>query len=1253
MMRKFYAFLILSIIVLSNNLYAQSGPGELRGKVIDSKTKEGLPFAAVVVEQSGSQVAYTTADFDGNFIIKPITPGKYDVRVKIIGYNERLINGVIITSNRQTYLNPDLVASVKNLQEVTVTDYAKPLIEKDNVSAGGTLTAEEIVRLPTRNINSLVSTTAGIYQADEGGALSIKGSRSDANDTYIDGVKVRGIANLPQNAIEQITVITGGVPAQYGDATGGIITITSKGPSKKFYGGVEAVTSEFLDGYGYNLISANVAGPLLLKKGDDQSNRPLLGFFASGELETRRDQSPSYVGAYRAKDDFLERVRSNPGTFAYNTAANRPAITVFPTVNLATNDNLEKTKAQDNNENRNFNFNTRLDFQPTQNSIFALGLSGTLQRSRLFSRGNMLFNSDNNGEQIRNSFRVFARYTQKFNQGDQDSKALLKNAYYTIQADFSRDNIKQQDINHQDNLFNYGYIGKYTTLKGDAISLLTAQGQRDTIFGTDGNIYTYSNINSLNGKVDTAFSFQGADNNPYLANWNTSLLNFIEARRAENPNDNRLDLDGPSDFQNLTGILNGQGILSAYGGLFTSPGIFRNGYFQNVRDQFRVSAIASADIKNHSIQVGVEYEQRVESRYTIAPSRLWTIMRQQQNAHLLLDRSAYDATTRIADVNGTGVRVSGDTILFSTINAYDANTTTFAKNIREKLGLQAGDFVDIDSYDPSMFSLDMFTANELINNLNTSGVAYSYSGFDYTGKKSSDNVSFQDFFRDTENRPIGAFRPIYVAGFIQDKFTFKDIIFSIGLRIDRFDANQQVLKDKYTVFERRNASELGAGLKPANIPDDAAVYVDESNSGTTVRGFRSGDVFYDANGNVVTDVNTLRSSSTGTLTPWLASSAFDANGEEIVTEKAFKDYEPQTQYMPRLGFSFPISDEANFFANYDVLTQRPRNENTVFSNPMNYYLQSQRIQNVLIVSPDIRPERTINYQLGFKQRVGQTSALTLTAFYRELRDNFQQVLISTAYPTSYSTFTNRDFGSIKGFTVQYDLRRTNNISINAAYTLQFAIGTGSNASSAANLIASGESEPIRVPLPLDYDQRHTLVTTVDYRWGAGTSYNGPENLKFLLEQFGANFIFRAGSGTPYSRISQDIVQNILNASDTRFRTLVGEINGSRLPWQFNVDVRLDKDITFTSNSADGKGKTSNLNVYLLVQNLFDLKRVANVYPATGLPDDDGFLASAQANALLSEAESQQAYIDLYRIRVNDPGNFRLPRVIRLGAIYSF
>lgn len=1251
-MRKFYAFLILSIIVLSNNLMAQQSSGELRGKVIDSKTKEGLPFAAVVVEQGGSQVAFATADFDGNYIIKPITPGKYDVRVKIIGYNERLINGVIITSGKQTYLNPDLVASVKNLQEVTVTDYAKPLIEKDNVSTGGTLTAEEIVKLPTRNINSLVSTTAGVYQADEGAGLSVKGSRTDANDVYIDGVKVRGIANLPQNAIEQINVITGGVPAQFGDATGGIITITSKGPSKKFYGGVEAVTSEFLDGYGYNLVSANISGPLLLKKGDDQSSRPLLGFFASGELETRRDQNPSYVGAYRAKSDYLEQIRNNPTTFSYNPTGPSPVRQVA-SADYTTLDKLEKVKAQENNENRNFNFNTRIDFQPSNNSIFAVGFSGTLQRSRIFNRNNMLFNSDNNAEQIRNSFRTFARYTQKFNQGGEENKSLLKNAYYTIQADFSRDHITQQDVNHKDDIFRYGYIGKYETFRGDAISRLFANGQLDTIYGSDGNTYLYSNLNSVNGKTDTAFRFTAGDANPYLANHNTTLLNFLEQQRLANPNDSRLDIDGASDFQNLTGRLNGQGILGAYGGLFNSPGGVRNVYQETVRDQFRVSAIASADIKNHSIQIGLEYEQRIESRFLINPTRLWTIMRQQQNAYLRVDGSAYNALTDTVDVTGPGVRVSGDTLLFSTENAYNSSTTSFARSIREKLGLNPGDFVDIDSYDPSTFSLNMFDPSNLIQNLNPTGGFYTYSGYSYDGKKQSKNVSFEDFFTDTANRPIGAFRPIYVAGFIQDKFTFKDIIFSIGVRIDRFDANQQVLKDKYTIFERRNASELAS--RPANIPGDAAVYVDNFNSATNVRGFRVGDAFYDRDGNLLTDVNAIRSTTSGSFTPWLTNQAIDpVTGNPRVTASAFKDYEPQTQIMPRLGFSFPISDEANFFANYDVLTQRPRDITQVFSNPLNYYLQSLNVQNVLIVSPDIQPEKTINYQLGFKQRIGQSSALTLTAFYRELKDNFQQVQITTAYPTSYTTYTNRDFGSIKGFTVQYDLRRTNNLSLNAAYTLQFAIGTGSDANSAANLISSGESEPIRVPLPLDYDQRHTLVTTIDYRWGAGTNYNGPESMKFLLEQLGANFIFRAGSGTPYSRISQDIVQNILIAGDTRFRRLIGEINGSRLPWQFNVDLRLDKDITIKHGSAeDGKGKTSNLNVYLLVQNLFNTRRIASVYPATGLPDDDGFLASSQSDALRSQAVNEQAYVDLYRIRVNDPGNFRLPRVIRLGAIYNF
>ena len=1258
MMRKFYAFLILLSIAYSGSLFAQSGAGELRGKVQDAKTKEGIPFAVVLLESGGSQVGQTQSDFDGNYVIKPIPPGKYDVRVKIIGYNDNVTNGVIITSNKQTYLNPSLSSSIRNISEVTVSDYAKPLIEIDNTSAGGSLNAEEIVKLPTRNINSLVSTTAGVYQADEGAALSVKGSRTDANDYYIDGVKVRGTTNLPQGAIEQISVITGGVPAQYGDATGGIVTITTKGPSKKFSGSVEAATSEFLDGYGYNLVSGILSGPILVKNKGTESERSLIGFFASAELETKRDQNPSYVGAYKAKSEYLDYLKKNPGQYILQTQNDTiiTGIKRVPTANFSTSENLDKVKAQDDNENRNLNFNVRFDYQPNLNNIFALGFSGTSQRQRVYSRANMLFNSENNAVFTRNNYRIFGRYTQKFNQSTDESKALLKNAYYTIQADFSRDYSIQQDINHKDKFFNYGHIGTYKTSKADyvGVSDLDRNNKLDTLLGNDGKTYTLSNLRyaSSGGKIDTLLTYSSAgSSNPDVAMYNENLNNYLfETFGAAN-------YTNLTQFNGLTGILNGGGPQSVYGGLFNSPGTISNVYDINNRDQYRVSAMASADLKGHAIQVGIEYEQRIESRFRLNPRGLWNQMRAQQNAYLRLDQTGIDWAAHTIDVTGSNVTLLNDsTFLLSTSTVYNDDATQFAKQIRAKLGKGAGDFVDVDSYDPSTFSLNMFDASNLIDNLNPSGLAYTYFGYTYDGQKSTKSATMEDFLSDPVNRPVGAFRPIYTAGYIQDKFTFKDIVFNLGVRVDRFDANQQVLKDKFSLFETRSAGELPSSVvRPSNIPASAAVYIDENiGDNPVVRGYRVDDVFYDANGNVVQDYAEIRSLASGRPTPWLVNSALDSNRNGQLTNGAFKDYEPQTQIMPRIAFSFPISDEASFFANYDVLTQRPRSN--VYANPITYYLQFLQKQSQIIVSPDIKPEKTINYQFGFKQRLGQTSAITMTAFYKELKDNFQQVQIATAFPASYLTYTNRDFGTIKGFTLQYDLRRTNNIQLNAAYTLQFANGTGSNANSAANLISSGESEPIRIAIPLDYDQRHTIVTTIDYRYGAGASYTGPAALKSVLENLGVNLIFRAGSGTPYSRISQEKVQDILSADDTRFRRLIGEINGSRLPWQYNMDLRLDKDFNLTSKGADGKGRETTLNVYLLVQNLFDTKRVASVYPATGLPDDDGYLTSSQAADFLSSLGSEgniQSYMDLYKIALNAPANFRLPRVVRVGAIYNF
>ena len=81
-----------------------------------------------------------------------------------------------------------------------------------------------------------------------------------------------------------------------------------------------------------------------------------------------------------------------------------------------------------------------------------------------------------------------------------------------------------------------------------------------------------------------------------------------------------------------------------------------------------------------------------------------------------------------------------------------------------------------------------------------------YYGYDHTGQKIKGKPSFDDFFNQRDEfgnytRPIGAFEPIYIAGYIMDKFAFDDLIFNVGVRVDRFDANQQVLKDDFLLYQ--------------------------------------------------------------------------------------------------------------------------------------------------------------------------------------------------------------------------------------------------------------------------------------------------------------------------------------------------------------------------------------------------------------------------------------------------------------------
>jgi hypothetical protein len=77
-------------------------------------------------------------------------------------------------------------------------------------------------------VGSIVTSVPKVVQTNERAGLNFSGSRVDATQYFIDGVKVIGDPQIPQSGIEEMVVITGGVPAQYGDTTSGVVLITTK-----------------------------------------------------------------------------------------------------------------------------------------------------------------------------------------------------------------------------------------------------------------------------------------------------------------------------------------------------------------------------------------------------------------------------------------------------------------------------------------------------------------------------------------------------------------------------------------------------------------------------------------------------------------------------------------------------------------------------------------------------------------------------------------------------------------------------------------------------------------------------------------------------------------------------------------------------------------------------------------------------------------------------------------------------------------
>lgn len=1135
MFRKLY--LIVACIFSAHLAIGQVGTGSLQGKLTDRETGEPLPFVNIVVQRGEAQIGGGATDMDGRYNIKPLSPGEYDIVVSSMGYQSQRITGVVINVNKITFKDIQLKPSAIDMKEFEVIEYTVPLIDKDGGPSGGTVTRADITRMPGRSAVEIASTVGGV-QTNEAGEMSVRGARSENTWYYIDGVKVRGTTRLPKAAIEEVSVLTGGIPANYGDVTGGVVSITTRGATNVWFGSIDVLSSGIrsggqnigLDPYATNQIEGVVSGPLLFRK-DSLGNRdrPILGFFLSGNYRNNQDTRPSAVGNAYLTDEARERLLENPIGFQFTEDLQgspegivlidgeptpggflvNPGVQGIYNSNYLREDDWQIDKARRNSKVEGINLSGRLDIATTPLIDLAIGGRFDFTDASNYSYNGSLLNFNNNSVTQANSYTVWGRFTQRFKTSENSG---IRNAFYSIQADYIRRSNSTFDRQHRDNVFNYGYVGSFDEQYTPNYSLT------DTLFPGH-NVFVHDGFRPVG--VD----FVPSEVNSDLAAVNTQLYNFYEA--------NGVSPNSLSEIRTANGLLNGDPVPNVYD-VWTGLGAPANTYQFFDQSQFRIMASGSVDIGGHAISAGFEYEQLTDRGYSLAPRGLWTIARQRTNFHI-----------EEIDYNNLVNQELIDGIYYFTYDRQVGNDQSFFDaNLREKLGLPVNgtDYISLDAVDPTLMTLDMFSADELLNQGQS---LVDYYGYDHTGKRLNSNPSFEDYFTQRNDqgqftRAIGAFQPVYISGYIMDKFAFDDIIFNVGVRVDRFDANQFVLKDEYIVGEHYtvgNNPTFGESDIPANIGDDFAIYVDRFDNPTEILGYRDGDFWYNSEGVLISDPSVLRT-STG-ITPYLVNE--EETGENL-SVRAFERYTPQVNIMPRISFSFPISDEATFFAHYDILTQRPVGNNRL--NPTDYMFLETR--NNVVNNPNLLPTQTIDYELGFQQILSRTSSLKIAGFYREVRNELNVRALVEAYPFQYLTYSNIDFGTIKGLTLTYDLRRTGNLSIRANYTLQFASATGSNANSGINLANSGEPA-LRVINPTDRDQRHVFILALDYRFQRGKDYNGPViGNSQILADAGVNIVGNLGSGTPYSR--QRLATGSAGITSLGGNpSLNGQINGSRMP----------------------------------------------------------------------------------------------------------
>jgi outer membrane receptor protein involved in Fe transport len=378
------------------------------------------------------------------------------------------------------------------------------------------------------------------------------------------------------------------------------------------------------------------------------------------------------------------------------------------------------------------------------------------------------------------------------------------------------------------------------------------------------------------------------------------------------------------------------------------------------------------------------------------------------------------------------------------------------------------------------------------------------------------------------------------------------------------------------------------------------------------------------------------------------------------------------QVSPRLGVSFPVSDRTALHLSYGRFFQMPQFR-WLYSN-VDRQVNKLRGGWPLIGNPDLDAQATTEYEIGVAHQIAENTSFNVTGYYKDMFD-----ILSTRYVPhpayGYTQYEAADYGNVKGVEFVLKNRSPRYLSGQLAYTLSVAKGTGSYEREAyydyiSNLPVNPYTGlPLVLPQTdyfLEFDRRHVLNGNMNFRVPDG---EGPEMGTVMpLQNLNLSLYAQAASGLPYT--PRDKSNNI-----------IGTINSKRMPWNWTADLKGQKDF---------HAGPLTYSLFAEVTNLFNILNVVNVYPTTGLPNDDGKMSSYGAyiqdtwpsgfvrdgavpvdttdaagiiigdsrrdldgDGMITPDEWYQSYVYAYKDWITDPYNYGPPRRIAVGLSISW